>query len=420
MNSEEIKHTVIQCFQDDGFIAQLQEKLLAPIVNRHVTEAVRARDQEIESLRTQLTATRDELDSLEQYSRRNTLTISGLPETQRENTDALVIDLARAAGVKVTEADLDRSHRVGQFKRDKPRQIIAKFVSFNKRQELLEARRNLRAGRVQRHPTLTERVLAQTFIAENLTKRNQLILFVARQLRRKGKIHSAWTNNCQIKIRTREGGPTIKISSLINLRDVVGEDPDLQRALQQNEDTATPAPIAGSAAASPAAMRAPGVGAASAAPAAAPASPGAGDSAGCVSGAGSSAAPTSSGSRAAAPGPLGAEAGDTPTLSAADVTPPEPDSEPGPASGAEEPSPAVEHASASSAAGATGPVLAVEAAVVSGTCPVPEAETVPASPSAGSPVARSTGDSLPATPTNSGKGTGGKRGKKSGRQLRNK
>ena len=176
---------MIKCFQDDGFIAQLQEKLLAPIVNRYVTEAVRTRDQEIERQRTQLTATRNELDSLEQYSRRNTLTISGLPETQRENTDALVIDLARAAGGNVTEADLDRSHRVGRFKRDKPRQIIAKFVSFNKRQEVLEARTNLRAGRVQRHPILTERVLAQTFIAENLTKRNQLILFVAR--RRKGR-----------------------------------------------------------------------------------------------------------------------------------------------------------------------------------------------------------------------------------------
>ena len=183
MNSEEVKNTVIKCFQDDTFIAQLQEKLLAPIVNRHVTEAVRTRDQEIERLRTQLTAARNELDSLEQYSRRNTLTISGIPETDREDPDALVIDLAKAAGVTVTVADLDRSHRVGPMKRSRPRQIIAKFVFFNKRQELLESRRSLRAGRVQRHPILTEQVLAQTFIAENLTKKNQLILFVARQLR---------------------------------------------------------------------------------------------------------------------------------------------------------------------------------------------------------------------------------------------
>ena len=144
-----------------------------------------------------------------------------------------MIDLAKAAGVSVTLADLDRSHRVGSWKRNRPRQIIAKFVSFNKRQELLESRRSLRAGRVQRHPILTEQVLAQTFIAENLTKKNQLILFVARQLRRKGKLHSAWTNNRQIKIRTREGGPTTNINSLSDLRNIVGSDPDVENAMQQ-------------------------------------------------------------------------------------------------------------------------------------------------------------------------------------------
>ena len=82
------------------------------------------------------------MDSLEQYSRRNSLTISSLAETERESTYALVIDQVKAPGVTVTVADLVRTHSVGQLNRHKPRQTIAKFVSFNKRQELLEARRN--------------------------------------------------------------------------------------------------------------------------------------------------------------------------------------------------------------------------------------------------------------------------------------
>ena len=252
MQPKDIKCAVIECFEDDSFIARLHEKLLAPIVSRYVAEAVQARDREIESLRVQLTAARSDIDGLEQYSRRNTLTISGIPETERENTDALVMDLARAAGVTVTAADLDRSHRVGQRRRDKPRQIVAKFVSFNKRQELLEARRSLRAGRVQSHPILTPAVLTNTFIAENLTRKNQLILFVARQLRRKGKLHSAWTNNCQIKVRTREGGPTIRIDSLTDLHGIVGDDPDVQSALQQTGAAAAPAARVGPVPAGPA------------------------------------------------------------------------------------------------------------------------------------------------------------------------
>ncbi|KAF0303875.1 Vacuole membrane protein 1 [Amphibalanus amphitrite] len=245
MHQDDIKNSVAQCFEDDGFIARLREKLLAPIISQCVAEALQTRDREIEQLRAQLSAAQNDVDSLEQYSRRNSLMITGLPESARESTDALVIDLAKAAGVTVTVADLDRSHRVGPPRRDRPRQIIAKFVAFNKRQELLEARTNLRAGRVQQHPILTQQVLANTYIAENLTKRNQLILFVARQLRRKGKLHSAWTNNCVIKVRTREGGPTTKINSLTGLRDVVGDDPDIRSALQQTGVAAAPAPGAG-------------------------------------------------------------------------------------------------------------------------------------------------------------------------------
>ena len=163
MHQDDIKNSVAQCFEDEGFIARLREKLLAPIISQCVAEAVQTRDREIEQLRAQLSAAQNDVDSLEQYSRRNSLMITGLPESARESTDALVIDLAKAAGVIVTVADLDRSHRVGPPRRDRPRQIIAKFVAFNKRQELLEARTNLKAGRVQQHPILTQQVLANTY-----------------------------------------------------------------------------------------------------------------------------------------------------------------------------------------------------------------------------------------------------------------
>ena len=422
MQFERVKDTAIECFNDENFIARLQDKLLGPIASRHVAEAVRAKNQEIDHLRFQLTAARAEIDNLEQYSRRNTLTISGLPEKERENTDALVMDLAKAAGVTVAMADLDRTHRIGKPKRDKPRQIVAKFVSFNKRQELLEARRDLRAGRVQRHPILTERVLAQTFISENLTKKNQLILFVARQLRRKGKIHSVWTNNCQIKIRARENGPTIRIHSLNDIGDIVGDDPDIQSALQQTGGgTAAPAPRAGSAPASSvtgaAGERARGEEAAPApagstappAPAAgaAPASPEIGDTAG---------APVC---------PLGAEAGAGAALTSpeSDVTAPELGAGSVSASpGATGPAPTAETVK-SSEAGAAGlpPEAAVASPKAGGSGPPPGAETTPASSGPETaPASPVTGDDLPATPSNTGRGGGGKRGKRGGRQPRNK
>ena len=56
-----------------------------------------------------------EIDSLEQYSRRNCLLIHGIPEPSQpivEDTDALVINvLSEKLGVHVGKAHLDRSHR---------------------------------------------------------------------------------------------------------------------------------------------------------------------------------------------------------------------------------------------------------------------------------------------------------------------
>ena len=425
MQFEQIKGTVIECFEDENFIARLQERLLGPIVSRHVAEAVRVKNQEIEHLRSQLTAVRADMDNLEQYSRRNTLTISGIPETEREDTDALVIGLAKAAGVTVTSADLDRSHRVGQFKRDKPRQIVAKFVSFNKRQELLEARRNLRAGRVQQHPILTQRVLSQTFIAESLTRKNQMILFVARQLRRKGKIHSAWTNNCQIKIRAREGGPTIKIHSLIDIRDIVGDDPDIQSALNQLGDIAAPTSRAGTAPAFPvtaaAAERGPRE-------RAAPGPAGSGSAAPPQVGAGASVSPVTGGSTDVAASVLGGGVAQTspgagaaaPELGSAAVSE---------LSGAAEIPPTAVTA-ASSGAGIAEPAPEDEAAAVSpgeeDSGSSPGVQAVSASSEIGvAPDSPATSDDLPATPNNAGNKagniTGGRRGgKRAGRNPRKK
>lgn len=242
MQPEDLKNLIMECFKDGDFVTHLQERLLAPIISRH-EDALREKDREIAELKSELSAARDDIDDLEQYSRRNSLTISGVPESDRESTDALVIDVAKAAGVDVTVADIDRTHRFGKAKNNKPRQIIAKFVSYNKRQQVYEARKDIKAGRVPGHTTLTQQVLASTYIAENLTKKNQHIVFLARQLRRKNKIHSVWTNSCRIKIRTRQDGPTRIVRTMTDLRNIVGDDPELLEALRgERSETALPGP----------------------------------------------------------------------------------------------------------------------------------------------------------------------------------
>ena len=71
-----------------------------------------------------------DLDRQEQYSRKDSVRIYGIPEAEDEReTNDIVVKLAKDIGVNITTADLSVSHRLGRRGRwGKPRTIIAKFV----------------------------------------------------------------------------------------------------------------------------------------------------------------------------------------------------------------------------------------------------------------------------------------------------
>ena len=68
-------------------------------------------------------------DQAEQYSRRNCLRISGVPETPDESTDNIVMSIANDIDSDIRIHDIDRNHRIGnpKSKRATPRKINVKF-----------------------------------------------------------------------------------------------------------------------------------------------------------------------------------------------------------------------------------------------------------------------------------------------------
>ena len=83
------------------------------------------------------------VDQGEQYSRRNCLRITGVPEEATENTDEIVLKLAFDLGTDIRLSDIDRSHRFGRIDsaRARPRDIIVKFAT---RQKLYKVRSSLK------------------------------------------------------------------------------------------------------------------------------------------------------------------------------------------------------------------------------------------------------------------------------------
>ena len=71
------------------------------------------------------------LDEIEQYLRRENIVVHGLPEHDGECTNDVIIAVAVAAGVVVTNGDISTSHQVGRpgnARGGKPMPIVAQFV----------------------------------------------------------------------------------------------------------------------------------------------------------------------------------------------------------------------------------------------------------------------------------------------------
>ena len=79
-------------------------------------------------------------EKMEQYSRRNSILIHGLPEVKGEDTDSLVIETVKEKmGLDMLSADIDIIYWLGALPKQsgKVRPVIIKFVRYNDRGKII-------------------------------------------------------------------------------------------------------------------------------------------------------------------------------------------------------------------------------------------------------------------------------------------
>lgn len=124
-----------------------------------------------------------QLNNLEQYSRRNCVRITGIGESEREDTEKIVMDIAdKRLGISLSLSDIDRSHRIGQASNTtSSRPIIVKFTSYRARAKFIGARRKLKGSKI--------------VITEDLTRSNQQLL---QKTRDHSAVKTAWSHDGNI------------------------------------------------------------------------------------------------------------------------------------------------------------------------------------------------------------------------------
>lgn len=131
----------------------------------------------------------EQLNELEQYGRRNSIRIVGIPEAVNETSEETAKIASEALShhmpdVTLRRNDIDIAHRLG--KKDggyKPRAIIMKFVSRMTRENVFRGRKALKGTNI--------------YVNEDLTWINHHILACVRK-KQSDEVESAWTKNGHI------------------------------------------------------------------------------------------------------------------------------------------------------------------------------------------------------------------------------
>ena len=98
----------------------------------------------IDDLKSKLNHSEMSINKVEQYSRRECLEINVVPEKPNENTDEIVIAVAKKAGLTISSKDISVSHRVGRLQNNSSKRqhptIIAKFSTRKTRDMVCDRR----------------------------------------------------------------------------------------------------------------------------------------------------------------------------------------------------------------------------------------------------------------------------------------
>lgn len=139
-------------------------------------------EEQNRSLQSEINTLQDDIDNLEQYSRRNCLLIHGVKEKKDENTNHQSLKVFRDnLKLDIQSSDLDRSHRIGKHQPGKTRPIIVKFARYDQRRRVFVSKKLLKGSGIG--------------ITENLTSRRLKLLQRAKEYE---KVSSAWTSDGRI------------------------------------------------------------------------------------------------------------------------------------------------------------------------------------------------------------------------------
>ena len=209
-------------------------QMLASVFQQSLKEEISSLRQTIREKDDIINDLTNRLDALEQYTRRNSVRITGIPETsgqEKEDTDTVVMKVGEALGLEIKPEMIDRSHRIGKPGMQPCRPIIVKFASYRYKSVLMRARRGLKnksasslgfsgsghtaastpSSAAAAAATPVPRAADRVFVNDDLTRARAQLAAQARKLKREGGIQDTWVFDGDIFVK--KGDAVTKVTT---------------------------------------------------------------------------------------------------------------------------------------------------------------------------------------------------------------
>ena len=158
-------------------------------------------------------------NDMEQYSRRECVEIQGIPVSEHEDTNKIVVQVGELMGVEIKEDDISIPHRLPTSSKYKGKKsvppIIAKFVRRNVKERYFKGRKQLKDRTTCDLGISPER---RIFINESLTERNKGLFNESVKTKKDLNISYIWTSNGKIYLRKSQDSSVIPINNKDDLK----------------------------------------------------------------------------------------------------------------------------------------------------------------------------------------------------------
>ena len=215
--SEQLKEALAMVKSLNTKYEKLEETLVV------LQEENKALKEEHASLKDQVLISANDLKSvqkslndLEQYTRRDSVEIRGIPlpeESQEEDTNEIVLQLSQKMGIPLERKDISVSHRI-RSRSSVDSAIIVKFVRREVRKRLYRARKRLKSITTADFGFSVEKKI---FINESLTPKNKELFKDCLRFKKDNSFKFRWTNAGKIFLRRNADFPVILTNSSVDI-----------------------------------------------------------------------------------------------------------------------------------------------------------------------------------------------------------